>query len=61
MQTQACIRHLAHVCLMHQANIDRGFEDVGRQFYRVDILPAYIFNLQFNRHESTSTASLLSG
>ncbi len=48
MRTEAGIRHLARVSLVHQVHIDRGFEDAGRQFHLRELLAFHVENIYFH-------------
>jgi hypothetical protein len=50
VRAQVRIRHLANVSLVHQIHVNWGFEDLGGQFYRPDLLAFHVENVNFHSH-----------
>src|SRR5690606_18942879 len=50
MQTEAGIRHLANICLVHQTGIDFDFKNIGREVNVLDLftVDVYHWNLHWN-------------
>ena len=47
-RSQAGIRHLLDVSLVHQIHIHWGFKDLGRQFHGLDLIAFHVENVYFH-------------
>jgi hypothetical protein len=54
MSAQAGVRQLANMRLVHQIDINQGFENRGRQFHRADFLTLHVQNIDYHSIRSLS-------